>query len=175
MKKKWMKSFVIAFVCSLGLATATACDVAFQNADEAQNEHLIPESYDSQVDAENDENMLIDGKLIESVYGNANWFEFSYASNVDGKKPTVYLTGFTTEYGVYIASKANDTNVRYGGGFMEQIAPANSTGWELTIVVDKDGENPSLYRNNWFVYMLDCKGNAKSTKRATPSSRRLTA
>ena len=160
------------FLSALGVMTAIyllagcfSSGTEFKS-DPAQNAALIPESFSSQVFGENDPDMLIDGQLTESIYDVVSWLEFSYASNVDGNLPKVYLTGFTTGCGVYIASKAYDTNVRYGGGFYEQIVPAGSTGWAFSVAIDKKKEKPSRFRNNWFNYMLDCMGNARSDKRA---------
>ena len=137
MKKK---SFLLTI---LGALSALAFVAGCGTSDPAHNAHLIPDRFHSQAKEENDPDMLIDGKLDESIYTDIEWLDFSYASNVDGTRPQIRLTGFTTEYGVYIASKAYDTNVRYGGGFMEQISPAVTTGWEFSIVVDKKGEKPS--------------------------------
>ena len=148
------KNGLLLIVCTavLSLCAFSACEEL--KVAPSENDDLLPQQYDSQTAEPNDSFMRIDGKLDEEIYQTASWLEFSYASNVDGTLPAVKLTGFTTELGVYIASTAKDSNVRYGADYMEQIAPAACTSWSLTIVVDKKGEEPSRLRNNWFTYYI---------------------
>lgn len=167
MKKK--NVWIGILTCLSTLFFVAGCDEKF-TVSPAENTDLLAEKYNSQTAEINDEFVVIDGKVDEEIYQNANWLEFSYASNVEGNLPVIKLTGFTGEKGIYISSIAEDKNVRYGASYMEQIAPASCTSWNFSIVVDKKGEEPNKTRNNWFTYLLDCKGNAVSTK----SSRRCT-
>ena len=164
MKKKSLLTLLSALVA---LCACTACEEL--NVAPPENTELIPDRYYSQTEEENDSFMTIDGKLDEEIYQTATWLEFSYASNIDGTLPKVKLTGFTSELGVYIASFAQDSNVRYGADYMDQIASAACTSWSLSIAVDKKGEEPARDRNNWFTYYIDCKGNVicmKNSRRA---------
>lgn len=148
----------------------------------AKAENTYHPIYESYCSYEHDKDISIDGKLEESVWKNKKWFSNTYLANTNGTMPVLKLTAFSTEYGVYIASVVEDTNLVSDG----QRSPGMNSNWELYVTADNVGEvrkNDMLYRRQFNIDMtgdaytiytnfdravvVDGKLNSGSTKSAT--------
>ena len=150
MKKKTLWIALLSTLCAVTL-TAAAC-----SGNTGGGSNRKPEKY-SQLDAPNDPDIVIDGKLDDAVYGNElNWLTNTYRQNVSGNMPVLQYTGFTTSYGIYVAGKVTDSNICWQdrGGW----APAVNSTWDINFVVDKKGEAPLTERHNRNRFQTDVKG-----------------
>ena len=119
-------------------------------------ENVYAPKYESFSTYEHDPEITIDGVLDESVWQDKKWFSNTYLANAGGSMPSVTLTGFATEYGVYIASVAKDSNLVNDG----QRSPGKNSNWELYVTADNVGEerpNDTVYRRQ---FNIDMTGDA---------------
>lgn len=118
----------------------------------AEAENTYNPIYASYCTYEHDKEISIDGKLNETVWQNKQWFSNTYLANTNGTMPSFKLTGFATEYGVYLASVVEDGNLVNDG----QRSPGKNSNWELYVTADNVGEirpNDTIYRRQFNVDM----------------------
>ena len=80
--------------------------------------------------------IVVDGVLEEDCWQNKKWFKNTFYHNVNGMLPRVSYTAFPTEYGVYVAAVAEDTNLVYNG----QRSPSGNSSFDFTVGVYNVGE-----------------------------------
>ena len=132
-----------------------------------QAENSYEKDYTSFCDAENDPDMQIDGVLDEDKWRNKKWLKNTYIQNINGLMPKLKVTAFSTEYGVYIAAVAEDTNIVNDG---DHTMECNSS-FDITVAVNNVDEkeyDSSLYATNLVIDMRgDCHAlRASNFKRA---------
>ena len=132
-----------------------------------QAENTYKKEYMSFCKAENDPDMQIDGVLDEDKWQNKKWFKNTYIQNTNGLMPNLKVTAFSTEYGVYIAAVAEDTNIVNDG---DHTMESNSA-FDICVAVndvDEKEYDSSLYATNLVIDMRgDCHtAEASGFKRA---------
>ncbi len=107
-------------------------------------ENKYKKTYYSYCTLPHDEGITIDGNLDEDVWRGKDWWSQTFISNTDGSMPKLRATGFTTEYGVYLASVVEDSNLVCSG----QRSFSSTSMWEINFAADSVGEERtnSLYR-----------------------------
>lgn len=111
----------------------------------AKAENKYEKTYHSFCTLEHDKDINIDGNLDEAVWQNKKWFTNTFINNTSGNLPVLKITGFTTQYGVYLASTVEDNNLVYSGS----ISTTTNSMWELNFAADNVGEpmrSDPLYR-----------------------------
>ena len=88
--------------------------------------------------------MTVDGVLDEAAWDGKGWWKNTYLSNVGGNMPSMMLTAFPTQYGVYIGSVVHDSNLTSDG----QRTPGSNSNWELYISACDVGESLFSSENN---------------------------
>ncbi len=135
------KVFTVICVLSL-LAVLLAGCAAEQTIAPAENSYS--QTRYSFTTREQSPDVVIDGVLDEEVWQGKGWFKNTYLANSTGNMPKMELTGFPTEYGVYIASVAYDQNLTSDGERM----PSINTNWELYLCACDVGEDLFSSENN---------------------------
>lgn len=148
----------------------------------AKAENTYEMDYHSYCTYEHDSNIKIDGVLDEEEWQGKKWYTNTYRENLSGKYPTLRVTAFSTEKGVYIASVVEDTNLRNNG----QRAPKVNSNWKIGVTadnvgqerscsgiyrigmnIDMRGENFGPYQNFDRAVKVDGELNSENTKSAT--------
>ena len=122
----------------------------------AKAENTYNAEYHSYCTYEHDPDIQIDGVLDESVWEGKQWFSNTYLANTQDNMPRIKVTGFTTDYGIYIASVAEDSNLVNDG----QRSPKLNSSWEFYVTADNVGEEKvgdGLYRCQ---FIIDMRGDA---------------
>lgn len=159
-KKKQLIIISVAVLCGLILAGYGIFLLSNRTDTEtiAKVEHTYDADYHSFCSYEHDKDMDIDGVLEEDVWKNKNWYTNTYLANTNGTMPTLKVTGFSTEYGVYIASVVEDNNLVNDG----QRSPSKNSNWELYVSAANVGveqANDGLYTN---AFHIDMRGDVYS-------------
>ncbi len=138
MSKKYIRILSLCLCAVLLLGLLAGCS-GTENIAPAENTYVGKYSVST---AEQDPNIKIDGVLDDACWQGKKWFSNTYA-NSDGTMPTIKLTAFPCEYGIYVASVVTDTNLSSNGGRY----PHNNTSWELYVVacdVDQSLADPLI-------------------------------
>lgn len=101
-----------------------------------------------------DPRMTIDGVLDEELWEGKAWFQNAFMHDINGVYPKFKVTGFPTEYGIYVAAVTDDTNIVCNG----QRATAVQSVFQFEIGADPVGEyrvNDGLYKTK---YNFDMRG-----------------
>ncbi len=156
MSKKWIT--VLLGIC-LMLALLVGCgseEVIAPAENSASQRTYSFSTYEQSPD------ITIDGILDENVWQGKGWFKNTYLSNIGSTMPSIEVTGFPTEYGVYIASVVYDQNLTCDG---ERYQGTNSN-WELYVSACNAGEDlfSVKYNGAWTLKRLyiDMVSNANS-------------
>ncbi len=128
------KIFTVICVLSLMAVLLVGC-AAEQTIAPAENSYS--QTRYSFTTHEQSPDVIIDGVLDEAVWQGKGWFKNTYLANVAGNMPKIELTGFPTEYGVYLASVAYDQNLTSDGERM----PGVNSNWELYLCASNVGED----------------------------------
>lgn len=126
----------------------------------ARAENTYETDYHSYCTYEHDPDIDIDGVLEESVWQGKQWYTTTYPSNLNGNLPKIKVTGFTTEKGIYIASVAEDTDLRYNG----ELAPGANSNWEFAVTADNVGQERSASSLYSVSFNIDMKGACFGTR-----------
>ncbi len=156
-KKKGLIIGIIAFV----LLVAIACTAIFLWPKE-QEESILPAEGAYSPNYENfpyphSADVTIDGELDEEIWQDQKWYVNTTVDNIDGRKPTLNVTATMDQYGIYIASKTQDTNVVDESG--------NTTAWEFWVAAGnlEDGANI-----NQFKFKVDISGAIETSSMEVP-------
>ena len=157
---------VFAVLCmSLLLLVLAACNPRSAEVI-APAENSYQKDYHSFCTREQDESITIDGVLDEDVWQNKAWFVNTFLSNTNGTQPVLKVTGFPTEYGVYVAATVNDTNIMNNG----QRSGGYNSIFEFEVTADNVGEyrvNDGLYKTKYLIDMRsDCYSRNPNIDRA---------
>lgn len=151
-KKKIIAIISVSVVIALLLAGVLAYPILFKEKEViAKAENSYDAEYISHCTYAHDEHIKIDGVLDEKEWQGKKWFSNTFLANLEGKLPVMKVTGFTTKYGVYIASTVTDSNLVNNGQHSKQ----NSL-WEFYVAACKDGEklpDDGLYRYPFLIDM----------------------
>ncbi|MBE6925963.1 MAG: hypothetical protein E7461_03875 [Ruminococcaceae bacterium] len=101
-----------------------------------------------------DPRMTIDGVLDEELWEGKDWFQNAFLHDVNGVYPKFRVTGFPTEYGIYVAAVTDDTNIICNG----QRATSVQSVFQFEITADPVGEyrvDDGLYKTK---YNFDMRG-----------------
>lgn len=136
--KKNIIVLCIVFV-ALFVGIAAVIFVLLSNKDKeviaaAENSYTSEDLNDSFYEQHPD--IVIDGVLREDCWQNKKWFKNTFYHNVNGMLPRVSYTAFPTEYGIYVAAVAEDTNLVYNG----QRSPSSNSSFEFTVGAFSVGE-----------------------------------
>ncbi len=136
MNKK--KGLIIGIIALVLLAAIACTAVLLLGGD--REETILPAQGDYSPDYnsfkyEYSESMSIDGALDEDVWQSCRWYVNTTVDNIDGRKPIFYATATMDEYGIYIASRTDDSGVVNSG--------ANKTYWQFWVAAGNlaDGDN----------------------------------
>lgn len=154
---------ILILLCVIFMAAGTAVGCSGKNS-LSPAENSVEEEFVSDYNGPNDPSIIIDGVLDESVYADKKWFRNTFAENLSGNMPVLQATGFTTEYGLYIAAQVWDENIVYSGQFM----PSRNSAFDLYFVIgDEDRlDDDSLDRYHLLVDMgLNIMGTPGRAKR----------
>ena len=156
MNKK--KKYVISGVILAALLLLIGVIVFFVLGKEhiAKAENTYEPSYQSYCSYEHDADMNIDGVLDEEAWKNKKWFSNTFMNDLDGKKPSMKVTGFLTEYGVYIASTVLDDNIVNDG----QRSPKLNSNWEFYLCANQTGQNKVDDGLNRYQFNIDMVGDS---------------
>ncbi len=138
------KIFTAVCILSLMMVLLTGCDT---EEIIAPAENSYSQTRYSFTTHEQSPDIIIDGVLDDALWQGKHWFQNTYLANSAGNMPKIELTGFPTEYGVYIASVAYDQNLTSDG----ERAPSVNTNWELYLCACDVGEDlfSSKYDGEW--------------------------
>ncbi len=146
-----MSKRIIAIVCVLCalLLLMSGCG-ASETIAPAENPG-IQTSY-SFITGEQSPDIKVDGILDEAVWQGKSWFKNTYLSNMGNSMPSIEVTGFPTQYGVYIASVVYDQNLTSDG----ERYPGTNSNWELYVSACNVGEDlfSEKYNGNWTLKRL---------------------
>ncbi len=152
-------SGIVAAVLLIAAAVLVVLN-PFQKTEQVNGNAPLKKEYDSFCTYENDADMKIDGVLDEEKWQNKNWFTHTYPQNESGVMPKIDITGFMTEYGIYIAANIQDTNLTNDG---DHTMETNSS-LELSIVAPDVGEKfekSMLYATD---LIIDMRGDVHSAQ-----------
>lgn len=153
---KRKKSILVSAIIlgALLLVSGLTAFFALQNKEViAKAENSYQPEYHSYCSYEHDKDIRIDGVLDEDVWKDKKWFSNTFFSSTEGGMPAMKVTGFTTEYGVYIASTVTDDNLVNDG----QRSPVKNSNWEFYLSSNQVGENKAndgLYRYQFNIDMV---------------------
>lgn len=149
----------------------------------AEAENTYDPKYKSFCTSPQSEEITIDGKMEEEAWEGKGWFTNTYLQNTTGVMPKWKVTGFPTEYGIYLAAVAEDNNLVNDGehtmaknssfGFYVDVdnvgeKHANDLLYATKITVDMRGDAHSSEGNNFDrAVVVEGKLNSKQTQRAT--------
>ncbi len=88
--------------------------------------------YSDNADYPHSEAVTIDGKLDEDIWQNKKWYQNTTTDNISGGKAKLRVTTAMDEYGIYIASETDDSNVMDANG-------AN-TNWVFYLAAGEPGD-----------------------------------
>ena len=102
-----------------GILTAILCMTLFLGCGPVEvinrAENVYSKEYKSFCTRTQDPRMTIDGVLDEELWEGKAWFTNTFMHNVYGVYPTLQVTGFPTEFGIYVAAVTDDTNIVNNG------------------------------------------------------------
>ncbi len=141
-----MSKKLISLVCILSVLLVLALSGCSGEIEIAPAENKYDKQYSFST-YEQSPDITIDGVLDEAVWQNKGWFRNTFLSNFMGSMPVMELTGFPTEYGIYIASVVYDQNLTSDGERM----PGTNSNWELYISVCNLGDDlfSEDYNGSW--------------------------
>ncbi len=141
-----MSKKMISLVCILSVLLTVALSGCSGNTEVAPAENTYDKQYSFST-YEQSPDIRIDGVLNEEVWQGKQWFSNTFLSNATGNMPVLELTGFPTEYGVYIASVVYDQNLTSDG----ERHPGTNSNWELYISACNVGDDPfsAEHNGNW--------------------------
>lgn len=148
MIKTVIRALAVCLCASLLFSIFTGCSK--ENVSIAPAENVYEESYGLSTLVQSPD-ITIDGILDETAWQNKGWFKNTYP-NTQGELPTIELTAFPTEYGVYIASVIYDKNLVSDG----QHYPEVDTNLELYIAASNVGEEliSKAYNGAWSKHQI---------------------
>ncbi len=156
-KQKLEKILIIAlcFILLAGVGVLAFLLVQKFNSMEtiAKEEHKYQADYTGVSAYEHDADIHIDGVLDETVWENKKWYTDAMLDDVDGELPTLAVTGFCTEYGIYLASTVDDENLLNDN----QMSIKKNSYWDFYVTADNVGEEQSadaLYTTRFVIDML---------------------
>ena len=167
MSKKWR--LAVAAACGVlvlagggGLLWALLGGKGESRVQIAQAENEYHPVYHSFCTYEHDPEIAIDALLEEPQWQGKQWYSTTYSTNVTGQLPTLKVTGFPMEKGVYIAAVVEDTNLWHNG----ELAPGANSNWEINLLAG-DQEEISYARLCFNIDMLgQCFGPCTNFERA---------
>ena len=153
-KKKHIiiSTLLVALLLTIGVVLF----FVFDKEQIAKAENSYNPSYHSYCSYEHDAEMKIDGVLDESAWKDKKWFSNTFLNNTDGNLPSMKVTGFMTDYGIYLASTVIDDNIVNDG----QRSPKLNSNWEFYLSANQAGEynaNDGLYR---YQFNIDMRGDS---------------
>ena len=131
----------IVFLIAAGVAAFLIWGEIPENILQAENNYSKKFSFSSR---QQSPDITVDGLLDEAVWEGKGWWKNTYLSNVGGNMPSMKLTAFPTQYGVYIGSVVYDSNLTSDG----QRTPGSNSNWELYISACDVGESLFSAENN---------------------------
>ncbi len=159
-RKKLLVSICSILTLTCGMAGLAACQSNNGKLDPAPKEDEYEYNYTTNYEGENDPGIEIDGKLDEEAWQGKNWYTNHFYADVNDTMPSLNVTAFTTEYGVYMGIKVRDDNVVYIGS-MDQ---SRNTTFEFYYYADKsDTVLADRDYSSRHAFMLDCGGELYST------------
>ncbi len=138
-----MTKKIIALLCILSalLALLSGCGSAEVIA---PAENTYSKTLYSFSTYEQSPDVLIDGVLDDEVWQGKGWFRNTFLANYTASMPIIEVTGFPTQYGVYIASVVYDQNLTSDG----ERYPGKNSNWELYLSACNVGEDLFSDENN---------------------------
>lgn len=137
MTKKKIQTIVVAVVLAVLLVTGGILLYLYMTGEHyAKAENTYEPDYHSYCLAKEDPDIVIDGVLDEKAWENLHWFTHTFVANSSGTMPVYKVTAFPTEYGVYVASVAEDANLTYNGCLANSV----NTNWSLSFAAWNAGD-----------------------------------
>ncbi|MCI9142481.1 MAG: hypothetical protein HFH87_07635 [Lachnospiraceae bacterium] len=153
--KKWIAIPIAALCVIVAAVVGIFLYMQFSiKISEAENTYA-PE-YKSFCTSPQSAEITIDGKLEEEAWEGKGWFTDTYLQNTTGVMPGWKITGFPTEYGIYLAAVAEDHNLVNDG----EHTMAKNSSFGFYVEVDNAGEkhaNDILYATK---VTIDMRGDA---------------
>lgn len=141
-----------------GVMAALACLTLFVGCTPeeaiAPVENWYSKDYEGFCTRPQDPRMTIDGVLDEELWQGKAWFTNAFMHDINGVYPKFKVTGFPTEYGIYVAAVTDDTNIMCNG----ERATAIQSVFQFEVTADPVGEyrvNDGLYKTK---YNFDMRG-----------------
>ncbi len=148
-KKKRVLIIVICAVLAVLVIAAAVLIPIFRNGGAAnfpffgkiaKASNTVNHQYDNWAVYPGDPSMKIDGELDEPQWQGKQYFRNTYLfNNGVGDFPVLRVTAFPTEYGIYVGSEIDDTNLCLQGRFGDRSFDEASY-WSLQFAVSGGGE-----------------------------------
>lgn len=184
MDKKKKIIIIIASVLAVLLIGAGVClAIVFGNKEViAASEHDYQKVYHSYCSYEHAENIQIDGVLDDECWQNKKWFRNTFLANTGNNMAAFEMTSYVDEYGIYIASVVQDTNLVYDGQINNNANSnfeyylvgknvgeklENDTAYTLMVNVDMSGFINSYFPNMDRAVVVNGELNSGATESAT--------
>lgn len=153
-KKKKIAIIIASVIGALAVIAGVCVAVWFATREHiaaAQNKY--EKDYQSFCTYEHAAEIEIDGVLDEACWQNKKWYNNTFLENTEGSMPTLKVTSYVDEYGIYLAAFAEDSNIVNDG----QRNPNINTNFEFYITaydVDEEQVDDTIITQTYNIEML---------------------